>query len=172
MATNNASTVTNDQLVSELWARDVPFLLGEQLSPTPLLSPEKLIQFLSASDEARLRMALIPLLLRHPEFSPEAKSADEALSGRNSQLYLRFYYTAAVILQKKYQARLSRIFGNQKLLPDFFSHLLGVEINQDPPQSLLQLSRQHQILSSQAVNWLETYEHSAERFIKQMEKSG
>ena len=91
--------ITGDLLVSELWARDVLFLMGEQTSPAPLLDPVTLIQSLAQSGEARARMALIPLFLRHPEFSSEVVKADEGLSP-SDQLYLRFYYTATVLLQK------------------------------------------------------------------------
>lgn len=160
----------NDLLVSELWARDIPFLLGEQISLTPLLDPATLIQSLAQSDEARVRMSLIPLFLRHPEFSSEVKKSDKALSFQAAQLYLRFYYTAAILLQRKYWERLVKVFGKQKQLPDLFSSILGVDINQDHALSLHELAKRHQVLSGQIINWLETYEHSAERFIKHLEK--
>jgi hypothetical protein len=47
-----------DQLVSELWARDVRFLMGEQLTPTPTLDAAHLIASLAQSKEARLRLAI------------------------------------------------------------------------------------------------------------------
>lgn len=165
MATNNASTVTNDQLVSELWARDVRFLFAEDFCPNPQMESADLIQLLAGSDEARLRMALIPLFLRHPELSSEVNESDEALDPKALE-FLRFYYTAAVILQRKHQEDLVEIFGAQQPLPDLFSTRLSVEINQDDAQSLSALAKRHQIVSGQFVNWLETYEHSAERFIR------
>lgn len=165
-----ASEVTNDQLVSELWARDVPFLFGEQIPPHPLLDPAALIQSLAQSNEARVRMALIPLFLRHPEFSFDAKKADGALLFQTGQLYLRFYYTASILLQRKYRERLVKIFGEQRQLPDLFSSMLGVSLNQNHVQALGELAKRHQILSGQKLNWLETYEHGAERFVKHVEK--
>jgi hypothetical protein len=160
--------LTDDQLVSELWARDVRFLMGEQTSPEPLLDPAALIQALAQSDDARVRMALIPLFLRHPEFSNEAEKADEWLS-QSKQLYLRFYYTAAVLLQRKYRERLGKVFSKQVQLPDLFSEKLGIALGTDPNESLVRLGKHHQGLSGQKINWLETYEHSAERLIKHME---
>jgi hypothetical protein len=157
-----------NQLVSELWARDVRFLMGEQLTPTPTLDAAHLIASLAQSKEARLRLALIPLFLRHPEFSNEVITADERLSPAG-QLYLRFYYTAAVVLQKKYWNRLVKIFGGQIPLPDLFSSKLGVSLDAPPDQALLQLAERHRILSGQFVNWLGTYEHAAEVWLKQME---
>ena len=82
-------TVSEEQLVSELWARDVRFLMGEQISQHPLLDSATLIQSLADSRDARVRMALIPLFLRHPDFFGDAKKADETLSSQPSQLYLR-----------------------------------------------------------------------------------
>jgi len=163
--------ITGDLLVSELWTRDVPFLMGEQTSPAPLLDPATLIQSLAQSEEARLRMALIPLFLRHPEFSSEAVKADENLSPSN-QLYLRFYYTASVLLQKKYWERLVKIFGEQAQLPDLFSEKLGFSLGTDPDEALVRLGKRHQVLSGEQINWLETYEHGAKRLVKYMEKFG
>lgn len=162
--------ITDDLLTSELWARDVPFLIGEQINPAPQIDPATLIQSLAQSAEARVRMALIPLFLRHPEFSSDAQKTDKALSFLPAQLYLRFYYTAAVLLQRKYWERLVNVFGDQTQLPDLFSNTVGVTISQDHAQSLDELAKRHQVLSGQVINWLETYEHSAERFIKYTEK--
>ncbi|RJP55619.1 MAG: hypothetical protein C4557_01200 [Anaerolineaceae bacterium] len=163
--------ISEDQLVSELWARDVPFLMGEQTNPEPLLDPATLIQSLAQSNEARIRMALIPLFLRHPEFSSEVIRADERLSPAE-QLYLRFYYTATVLLQKKYQERLMKVIGGQIQLPDLFSEKLGITLDTDLDEALIRLGKRHQVLSGRIINWVETYEHSAERFVKYVEKFG
>jgi hypothetical protein len=158
-----------DQLVSELWARDVRFLMGHQISSAPLLAPAKLITSLAQSTNARVRFSLIPLFLRHPEFSAEVENADKSLSSQRNKHVLRFYYTAAVFLQKKYQERLIHILGKQLELPDLFSSKLGVVPETNPDHALDQLAKRHQILSGQFVNWLGTYEHAAEVWLKQME---
>ena len=158
-----------DQLVSELWARDVRFLMGHQISSTPSLAPANLIAALAQSTDARVRFSLIPFFLRHPEFSTEVESADKSLSSQTNQYVLRFYYTAAVFLQRKYQERLIHILGKQPHLPDLFSSKLSVLPDANPGQSLAQLAKRHQILSGQFVNWLGTYEHAAEVWLKQME---
>jgi hypothetical protein len=163
-------SISEDQLVSELWARDVRFLIGHPFSSTPVFTPEKLISLLAQSVNARVRLSLIPLFLRHPEFSAEAEKADRFLTPQLSQNVLRFYYTAAVFLQMKYQERLHKIFGGQNQLPDLFSSKLGVLPEKDPSHNLFQLAKRHQILSEHTINWLGTYEHAAERLIKHMEK--
>jgi len=160
---------SEDQLVSELWARDVRFLMGRQFSSTPLLSPANLIAELAQSINARVRFSLIPFFLRHPEFATEVESADKSLTSQSNQYVLRFYYTAAVFLQRKYQERLIHILGKQPQLPDFFSSKLGVIPETDPDQALVQLAKRHQILSRQFINWLGTYEHAADVWLKQME---
>ena len=162
--------IPEEQLVSELWARDVRFLMGRQINPTPLLAPTNLITSLAQSENARVRLSLIPLFLRHPEFSTEAEKADKALSSKFSQNVLRFYYTAAVFLQMKYQERLHKIFGEQNQLPNLFSRKLGLLSDKDSNQNLLELAKRHQIMSGHIINWLGTYEHAAERLIKHMEK--
>ena len=168
MTSHTPLEITDDLLVSELWARDVPFLMGEQTSPAPLLDPVTLIQSLARSDEARVRMALIPLFLRHPEFSSAAEKADEGLLS-SDQLYLRFYYTASVLLQQKYCDRLVKIFGEQIQLPDLFSQKLGVLLEADPDEALTRLGKHHQVLSGEQINWHETYEHGAKRLVKYVE---
>ncbi len=160
---------TDDQLVSELWARDVRFLMGRQLTPKPLLDPVHLIAALAQSEDARVRLSLIPLFLRHPEFAEEVVEADERLSP-SDQLYLRFYYTASALLQKKYWERLVKIFGEQTRLPDLFSEKLGILHEADSNQALVQLGKRHQVLSGERINWMGTYEHAAERLVKHVEK--
>ena len=160
---------SEDQLVSELWARDVQFLMGRQLNPTPLLAPAQLIASLAESKDARVRFSLIPLFLRHPEFSTEVKKADKLLSIQASKFVLWFYYTAAVFLQKKYRKRITQILGKQPRLPDLFSSRLGILPDKKPDQALIQLANRHQTLSMQSVNWLGTYEHAADVWLRQME---
>ena len=161
--------ITDDLLVSELWARDVPFLMGRQTSPEPLLDPAILIQSLAQSEDARVRMALIPLFLRHPEFVSEAVRVDETLSS-SDQLYLRFYYTATIFLQRKYWERLVNIFGEQTPLPDLFSEKLDFSPGADSDETLVRLGKRQQVLSGERINWHETYEHGAKRLVKYMEK--
>lgn len=164
--------ISEDQLVSELWVRDVRFLMGQQPATFPLLTPANLAAALAQSENARVRLSLIPVFLRHPEYSAEAEKADKSLQSQAGQLVLRFYYTAAVILQGKYWERLNNLFSRQTRLPDLFSKVIGVSLNEDHDESLSNLSKRHQILSGHFINWLGTYEHAAERLIKHMEKFG
>ncbi len=132
---------TPAELVGALDALDVPFLAGG--APIAQLSPIELLQGLAGAPEARLRSAIIPLVLRHPEFSTDARAADEALSDL-ARITCECFYTAAVLLQRKYRDRLVRVFGAQTSLPDWFSAALGITLSTDGDASLRALGeRQH-----------------------------
>ncbi len=158
-----------DLLVSELWARDVQFLMGKALTDAPTLSPESLLKSLAQSNEARVRLSLIPLLLRRPEFASEAETVDWELSNSDPQLFFRCYYTAAMLFQQIYNEPLSRNFGSQPKLTDMFSIKLGVVLTQDPEISLLELAKQHKILSGHKINWIGTYKHATDVWLRHLE---
>jgi hypothetical protein len=160
---------TEDQLVSELWAQDVQFLMGKALTDAPTLSPESLLKSLAQSNEARVRLSLIPLLLRHPEFASVVEIVDRELSNSDPQLFFRCYFTAAMLFQKIYNESLSRHFGSQPKLPDMFSIKLGVTLTQDPEISLLELAKRHTILSGHKVNWIGTYKHATDIWLRHLE---
>jgi hypothetical protein len=161
--------ISDDLLVSELWARDVRFLMGKQTTPAPLLAPVTLIQSLAKSGDARVRLSLIPLFLRHPEFASEIKDAENLLDSQTERLVLYFFYTAAVLLQRKYWFRIVEFLGTLVQLPDLFSDILGIALDPDPNQALLQLGKHHQMKSGQYINWVGTYEHAADVWLKEME---
>lgn len=159
-----------DQLVSELWARDVQFLRGRTSLPIDtMLTDTKLITSLAESSDPRVCFSLIPLFLRHPEYSAYILEANKSLSSQTSKITLQFYYTAAVFLQKKYLERIQSIMGEQKQLQDFFSEELGFTPDNEPDHALAQLAKQHHLSTGQFVNWLRTYEHAADVWLRQME---
>ncbi len=161
--------LTDDQLVSELWARDVRFLMGRQHTPNPLLAPSHLIASLAKSGDARVRLSLIPLFLRHPEFASEMKSAEDLLESQTERIVLYFFYTAAVLLQRKYWKQITEFQSPYLQLSDLFSGKLGISLDPDPNHALFQLGKRHQILSGRQINWVGTYEHAAEVWLKEME---
>jgi hypothetical protein len=164
-----ALPLTDDQLVSELWARDVRFLMGKQTTPVPLLDPAHLIASLAQSGDARVRLSLIPLFLRHPEFAPETPIAEGLLLSQAEKIILHFFYSAAVLLQRKYWKQIVEFLDEQKELPDIFSDEMGIILDADPNQALPQPGKHHQALSGRQINWVGTYEHAAEVWLKEME---
>ncbi|MBI5962730.1 MAG: hypothetical protein HY863_04590 [Chloroflexi bacterium] len=159
-----------DILVSELYAWDVKFLKGKALTDAPTLPPENLLKSLVQSNEARVRLSLlIPFLLRRPEFASEAETVDRELSNSDPQLFFRCYYTAAMLFKQIYNKPLSRYFGSQPKLPDMFSIKLGAALTQDPEISLLELAKRHEILSGHKVNWIGTYKHATDVWLRHLE---
>ncbi len=170
MSERPTPTITNDQLVSELWARDVRFLRGRgNLPPAQLFPATMLIASLAQSADSRVCFSLIPLFLRHPEYSAHVLEADKSIRAEASRIALRFYYTAAVSLQKKYSARINHIMGAYDPLPDLFSKQLNVHQDEDPDRALANLATQHNAMTGRFVNWIGTYEHAAEVWLRQME---
>ncbi len=154
------------ELVGALDALDVPFIAGGALDAQ--LPPSQLIQGLACAPEARLRSAIIPLFLRHPEFSPDARIAEQSLSDL-ARVTCECFYTAAVLLQREYRARLASVFGSQILLPDWFSVTLGIALSADVDTSLRALGERHAALTGLTINWVGTYRHAAERFLRHCE---
>lgn len=152
--------ISEDQLVTELWARDVRFILGTAPNHPPMLSPVDLIVALAESTEARLQLSLIPVFLRHPEFSEHVKPASKKLKP-NLRLLLKCFYSAAVWLEQRH------LLTNN--LPDLFSKELGILPSESPEENLKKLAKQHQDLSGSKINWLGTYQHAAEVWLKEIE---
>ncbi len=149
------SPIPGEQLASALHRLNIRFIMGSQ-SKDEMLSaqPVRLIAALAQSDEARLRLALIPLFLEHPEFARDVPLAADLLSP-DARLTLQCYYTAARFLQQLH-------FPTGASLPDHFSQALNLSLTQDPMENLRLLAKRHRELSGIQVNWLGTYLHAAQ----------
>jgi hypothetical protein len=164
LAAQQFARVDGNQLVDELTVRDVHFLLGGTRTPASHLSSAALLGALASSAEARLRLAIIPLLLRQPAYAVDVGPVVATL-GCPAQLVLQCYYTAALLLQEKYQRELRSLCGEQTRLLDLFSKTLGVPILGEVDERLRVLAAQHQVLSGSYINWYGTYEHAAKNFV-------
>jgi hypothetical protein len=165
----NLESISGDDLVSELWAWDVRFLRGESFTDTPTLSPKIFLQLLAQSPEARIRLSIIPLLLKHPNFTKEAEIVDKEILDLDSKLVFRFFYTASMLLQQIHIETLSRFLGNQMKIPNLFSNKLGINLPNNPHLAIINLSEHHKTLSGQKINWLGTYQHATDVWLKQLE---
>jgi len=155
---NHTTATTGEQLANALHALGVNFIRGGKDTDVSLSShPSRLIAALAQSDEARLRLSLIPLFLEHPEYASRVRAAAKKLEP-SSQLTLECYYSAAVWLAKKYQLNIS--------LPDHFAKDLNLTPVDDPDKNLRALANRHAELSGSYVNWLGTYEHAADVWLK------
>ncbi len=155
---NIPSIATGEQLANALHALGVRFIMGGQSKDEALhKQPACLLDALAESDEARLRLSLIPLFLEHPEFAAHVGAVAKNLNP-SARLTLQCYYSAAVWLGQKYQPC-------KKSLPDYFSKELNLSLTDDPEENLRTLAKRHQELSGARINWLGTYRHAARRWL-------
>ena len=165
----NAMSVTGEQLAGALHVLAVDFILDGTTDSQRLQDhPEWLITALAESPEARLRLSLIPLFLEHPEFSRYARKAAQG-SNEAGRVTLHCYYTAAVLLQRMHGSRLEGLIGLRQVLPDVFSKPLGLRLTSDVEGGLSALAGQHQRLSGLKVNWLGTYQHAFQVWVRGLE---
>ena len=158
-----------DELIGALNALGVHFLAGgESVVPFPALPPARLLAALAQQTDARLRLAIVALLLWRPELAraiPEATAylAEPALTT------LKLFYTAAVLLQQEYAAQLHDLLGQWESLPGLFSEELQIPPTDNTEARLKRLGERHRALSGLAANWIGTYKYAAERLIKRLE---
>lgn len=166
---NTPSSATGEQLANALNALGVKFIMGGESGNESLHKhPARLIAALAESDESRLRLSLIPLFLEHPEFAVHVRSVANNLKP-SARLTLQCYYTATVWLQRQYRPRLDVLIGKKPSLPDYFSLDLGLENTNNPERNLRWLAKCHQRLSGAQVNWLGTYQHAMQVWLKGLE---
>ncbi|MBA3531216.1 MAG: hypothetical protein H0T73_04760, partial [Ardenticatenales bacterium] len=147
-AAHTDSSISGEVLVHALASYDVPFLAGEEgsrESDEERLTPATLMSALVTHPDPRLRLALIPLLVRHPRFSQEAERVADQLPAM-VRAYFQCFYTAARLLQTIHQAELELYLGKQPPLPDLFGAAL--DLPEDSPEETLRVlgERQQQLL--------------------------
>lgn len=157
-------SVSETALVHTLVQLDVPFLASADISnPAEPLTPTTLLCGLAQSEAARVRLALIPLFLKRPEFAQFVTAADAQLEG-DDQTTLRCYYTAAHLLQQAHHAELDSLFLEMKRLPPLF---FGGVLDGRPMEQLHQI---HAKRTGQSINWLGTYHHAFQQWIRHERK--
>jgi hypothetical protein len=165
--THPSVTKEADELVGALDGLGLHVLSGG-IKPSRVISPAELVAGLVMQSDARVRLALIGLLLYRPDFALAVPLATSSLSG-HGLLTLKLYYTAAMLLQKKYDAQLSQLVGSREPLPDLFSKELAVSATGSFDARLKELGEQHKALVERGVNWVGTYHHGAKRLIKRLQ---
>ncbi|MAT99342.1 MAG: hypothetical protein CL608_19560 [Anaerolineaceae bacterium] len=162
----NAPTPTNAILTTSLDRLGVHFLAGQPDTHHEIAeSPVALLRGLASSDEARLRLALIPLFLKRPEYALHVENALIGLSP-TAQHFLRCYYTAAQLLQQKQHQTLTELFGNLAILPSLFEDSLNLVSAESPDVRLQRLAREQARLIGRPLNWYGTYEHAYNRLVQ------
>jgi len=119
--------------------------------------PDVLLADLVRQPSARVRAAVIAVLLAHPEYAEAVPAALQQLRP-SEQRTLRLFYTAAVLLQQEYAERLRAYVAGQ-WLPDRFAVDLRLPGAALPRERLVALGRQHRQQTQVYVNWVGTYEN-------------
>jgi hypothetical protein len=159
-----------EQIVAELELLGIRYLSRQTAeAAVQVRSPDNLLADMVRQPSARVRSAVIALLLAHPEFA-EATPAALRRIGPAEQVTLRMFYTAAVLLQQTYSQRLLAALGSRwRALPDLFSGEIGLPSSGTPRELLALLGQQHRRKTRVTVNWAGTYENVAQRLLRSWE---
>lgn len=167
---SSLTSTTPAQLTTTLQHLGVRYLRSPAAAPqAENIAPADLLAGLAASPEARLRLALIPLLLWRPDLAVDAAQVEPYLVAR-PRLFLQCYYTAALLLQRINTDRLVPLGAGRETLPDLFSSRLDLSLTGDAHQDLWRLAHRQAQLSAEQANWLGTYYHAARTFIERLER--
>ena len=172
VARRNSTSLRSDEdrLVAELELLGITYLSRrEPTSVDSVRAPHELLSDLIRQPSARVRGALIAVLLLHPDLATAVPAAMSRLS-QGEQTTLQILYTASVILQAKYADRLQIIAPSTRPLPDLFSSGLGLLRSGSPDDQLFALGQIHHHLSRSHVNWAGTYDNVAQHLVNRLER--
>lgn len=159
-----------EQLVATLETLGVRYISRlTTVKASQLGSPAIFLAKLIQQPGSRVRNATIAVLLAQPDLSQAIPAALEILNP-DEQMILKFLYTAAVVLQKKYAERLRPYLSDRWLwLPDLFSIELGLLVNQPPEEQLRALGSAHRQYTGVVLNWSGTYENVIHHLLRRWE---
>ncbi|MCY3709113.1 MAG: hypothetical protein OXG26_09460 [Caldilineaceae bacterium] len=161
---------SRESLVAALRDRGISYLApSDAVAREALETDEKLLWALLHHDDSRLRLAIIPLLLRHPEISASVPDLADSLD-ESALLELQTLYMAAVYLQRNWRSRLSIYLDEVTLLPDLFSHQMGLPLpdEQFGKTGLVELAEAWQARSQYPFERLQALNNTFELFIGQL----
>ena len=159
-----------ESLVAALRDRGISYLApSDAVASEVLETHEQLICALLHQDDSRLRLAIIPLLLRHPGISASVPDLAASLDDVAS-LDLQTMYMAAVYLQRNWRSRLSIYLDDLTLLPDLFSNQMGLPPSDEQfgKTGLVELADAWQARSKYPFERLQAINNTFELFIGQL----
>lgn len=114
-------------LVENLKKYGIHFLASDEVEGEAgiFLSTEELIAHLAGSKDPRLRLALVPFFILHPQTASQVPHLVEQL-GDPARTELMTFYMAAVYLQRFWWTRLGLYLGDFPKLPDLYSQALSL----------------------------------------------
>jgi hypothetical protein len=161
-----------ERLVAELALLGICYLSRQTTyRPANVRSPQALLVDLIRQPSARVRAAVIAVLLSHPEYAEAVPGALEQL-GPVERLTLRSFYVASVLLQQQHAHRLRHYMrAGWRWLPDLDRTSIGWELPTEgtPREKLAALGREHRRWTQEMVNWTGTYEQVASQLLRQWE---
>ena len=159
-----------NQLIDNMNRIGVHFLVDAS-NPrlTDSLTPAALLAGLAAQSDARMRLALIAVLLQRPDYANYAHEALELLD-EPQQLTFKLYYIAAYHLQIAYVNQLNDVLGLSIKLTDYYSEELNIEEDNSVAPELSLLAELHKDITGLPLNWYGTYNSAAQRVISCLKK--
>ena len=161
-----------EELVAELELLGIRYLSRQSsYQASHVRSPEALLADLVRQPSARVRAAVIAVLLAHPGYADAMPAAIEGLLPVE-RLTLQTFYAAAVLLQQKHAHRLRELMdARSRPLPFLSEHTPELNLPDDgtPDEALASLGREHQRWSGSMVNWTGTYEQVARQLMRRWE---
>jgi hypothetical protein len=128
---SDAEAATRDALIDHLHAHDIHYLGGGNGPAASRTADEgsidMLIPALAHSSDARLRTALVALLVRHPEYAPAALRAEAASEDPRVARWIAASILAAAALQRAWIFSLNLYLPRwQSIEADALARRLGV----------------------------------------------
>lgn len=115
-----------ETLVAILREHGIGYLApSDAVATEPIPSTEALLLALLKQPDSRLQLAMVPLLLRHPELANDVAVLVKQIEPRVA-IELQTHYMAAVYLQRLWKTRLSFYLDTRMLLPDLFSQQMAL----------------------------------------------
>jgi DNA-binding TFAR19-related protein (PDSD5 family) len=156
-----------EELVAELELLGVNYLSRQTTCRARKVRPaHQLLADLVRQPSARVRAAVISVLLARPDLAEAVPTALDRLTDAE-RLTLQYFYTAAVLLQQLYATQLNALaLSPLTPLPDLFSVTLGAPPTGDPQMRLRRLADAQRRATGATVNWAGTYEHTARQLLR------
>ena len=167
VAPDNDRLATEDSIVAELERLDIRYLSRQGSDASARVRPPALLLAdLMRQPSARVREAVIAVLLAHPAYAQAIPAALAQLAAPE-QSALRFLYSAAVLLQRLYADALRPYIADRwQWLPDLFSQELGIPGSGTPHERLERLGVVHRAYTRSAINWTGTYDNVARKLVR------
>ena len=164
------ASYSRESLVAALRERGVSYLAPrDAVAGEAPATSEQLLTALLCQNDSRLRLAMIPLLLREPELA-DCVPALTARLDPDLALELQTLYTAAVYLQRNWLSRLRIYLNSMELLPDLFSRQLELPPPEDRfgKTGLYELSEAWKARSAYPFARLEALDNTIDLFFEQL----